>query len=129
MKYGSDSRLNLGLLVLRFGVAVSFVLLIALRQSNGPEALSNEVAEKPLLALSCGFVLVVCGFLTRPAAAFVALSWAWVAYASLRAGTAWTDLPVRAVEFSFLFATLAVMGAGKISIDHWLRLKTAGKDE
>lgn len=120
MSAGREPRIGLdaGLLLLRLGVALIFILLFALKQSAGKEVFAYHPGRvAPLVALSLGALLVTCGWLTRPAAALMALAWAWAAYSGLHAGQHWFALPVRAALFVFLFAALALTGPGRYSLD------------
>jgi uncharacterized membrane protein YphA (DoxX/SURF4 family) len=122
MKFMVAPRINAGLLTLRVGIAISFILLYALPQSQSAEVFSyNPGRYWPLVALSFGAALVSLGVATRLLSACLALSWAWAAYIELEAGQRWGALPVRATLFLILFATLALTGAGKFSVDNWLR--------
>jgi hypothetical protein len=107
-----ESRADAGLLVLRSGVGASFVLLVSLKQAQGPTG-------GLLLGLAAGALCVTAGWATRLAAAGSALGWAWSAYAGLRAGEAWYALPVRAALYTIIFAALACSGPGRFSFDSW----------
>ena len=111
-------RIDTGLLILRIGIAISSILLYALPQSQSAEVFSRHW---PLVVLSLGAALVSLGVATRLLSACLALSWAWAAYIELEAGQRWEALPIRAILFVFLFATLALTGGGKFSVDNWLR--------
>lgn len=114
--HASRSGIDAGLFAIRIGVGLSFVLLFSLKQS---EVTKTFVGQHGLpLVVSITAFVVVCGFLTRWAAALSALAWIWVCYAELRAGLEWFILPVRAAEFIIVFAALAVTGPGKYSLDH-----------
>jgi hypothetical protein len=101
---------------------MSFILLYALPQSQSAEVLGYHSGHySPLVALSFGAAAVSLGVATRLLSACLALSWAWAAYVELAAGQRWESLPVRAVLFFILFAVLALTGAGRYSVDNWLR--------
>jgi len=115
-------RIDAGLLTLRVGIAISFILLYALPQAQSAEVFGYHPGRYwPLVALSFGAAAVLLGVATRLVSACLALSWAWAAYIELASGQRWESLPVRAVLFLILFATLALTGAGRFSVDHWLR--------
>ena len=115
-------RIDAGLLTLRVGVAISFILLYALPQSQSAEVFGHHpVSYWPLVALSFGAAAVSLGVATRLVSVCLALSWACAAYVELEAGQRWESLPIRAVLFLILFATLALTGAGRFSVDNWLR--------
>jgi hypothetical protein len=114
----SETTTDAGLLVLRIGTGLCFPLLIALKQSEGRTIfISHSGRSLPLVLLSAGALLVTAGLLTRLAAGIVGSWWIWVAYSVLHAGWDWQVMPVRAILFAFLFATLTITGPGKFSID------------
>jgi uncharacterized membrane protein YphA (DoxX/SURF4 family) len=115
-------RLEAGLLALRIGAGVSFVLLFGLKQSQGANVfIYNPGRLWPLLALSFGALLVAIGFRTRLAAGAVALAWAWAVYSGLQGRAEWFALPTRAFLYFILFTALALTGPGKFSLDYLLR--------
>lgn len=117
---------QIGLLLLRLGVASTFALLLIFRHSVDRDALlvyPEHLAVLPLLYLSTLFV--VGGYLTKPAAAVAALLWAWAALVGARTGEPWFVLPVRDCEFALLFAALSFTGPGRFSADRCLKLKPA----
>ena len=72
------AHLDSGLLVLRIGAGVSFVLLFALKQSQGANIFVYHPSRAwPLIALSFATLLVACGYRTRLAAGAAALGWGW----------------------------------------------------
>jgi uncharacterized membrane protein YphA (DoxX/SURF4 family) len=114
----SETTTDVGLLVLRIGAGLCFLLLFALKQSEGRTIfISHPGQSLPLVLLSIGALLVTAGLLTRLAAGIVGSCWVLVAYSALHAGWDWQVMPVRAILFAFLFATLAITGPGKFSID------------
>lgn len=119
----SETTNNIALLILRAGLAFCFVLLFALKQSQASAIFSSHPAALlPLVALSIGaFLLVVVGLVTRPAAALSGLSWIVALYSGLHGSTEWSGVPYRSALFVFLFATLAITGPGKFSLDHFFR--------
>ena len=65
---------------------------------------------------SIGALLIACGLLTRATSVLAALSMAGAFYTSLRL----QEEPLRALLYFFVFAAIALAGAGRFSIDHWL---------
>jgi uncharacterized membrane protein YphA (DoxX/SURF4 family) len=114
----SEAATDLGLLVLRIGAGCCFLLLFGLKQSEGKAVFITHAGRSaPLVFLSIGALLVTAGLLTRLSAGIVGFCWLWVTYSALHAGLHWEVMPVRAILFAFLFATLVITGPGKISID------------
>ena len=68
---------------------------------------------------SIGAFLVACGFLTRLAAASLALGMAGAFYTSVRLGEDW----LRATLYLLIFSALSVSGPGKFSLSHLLKSK------
>jgi putative oxidoreductase len=116
----SNRRIDAGLLTLRIGVGLTFVLLFALRQSQGPQIFAHPGHVAPLILMSTGALLITCGLWTRPAALALALTWAWALLSGLEMGQEWFSLPYRAAVYLLLFAALLFTGSGKFSIDHML---------
>jgi uncharacterized membrane protein YphA (DoxX/SURF4 family) len=115
----SQSGIDAGLLAIRIGIGLSFVLLFALKQSEAAKIIVNQQERLlPLVSLSIAAFAVVCGFFTELAAALSALGWAWAMYSGLQSGAEWFVLPVRAAQYMILFAGLGVTGPGKYSLDH-----------
>jgi hypothetical protein len=122
------SRTDVGLLAIRVGIGLSFVFLVALKQSEAANIFVSPSSQVlSLVSLSLGACLVVCGFLTEWAAALSALGWAWAMYSGLRANVDWMILPVRAAEYVIVFSALGIIGPGKYSFDHFIRNKCAAK--
>jgi len=71
---------------------------------------------------SVGASLIALGFLTRPAAAIVALGMAVAFYVSVRL----EEDAFRAALYLIIFATLAITGPGRFSIDY-LRKRRNGR--
>jgi uncharacterized membrane protein YphA (DoxX/SURF4 family) len=119
-----DKEIDLGLLLLRAGMGISFVLLFILKQSHGASVFPHHAGRLwPLIVLSMGALLVACGYFTRVAASLVAASWLWAAYSGVRGGQEWFNFPVRDIEYAFLFAALAFAGPGKFSLDRFRQSK------
>lgn len=133
MRSPSPSRVNAGLLVLRLGAGLSLLFLFGLPKvrdavtyfHTGHWAFVdfNRKVGLPLPVLvacyqtlneSLGALLVACGFFTRIAAASLAAGFAAAAGCSLKAGeAAWLD----AALYCVMFASLAVAGPGRFSLD------------
>lgn len=115
-------RIALGLLVLRLGIGLSFILLFILKQSDAPRIFALHPGRVlPLLFLSLAALLVVVGFVTELAGSVSALAWAWAMYSGLHAGLQWYGLPVRAALYVILFTALSITGPGIFSLDSALR--------
>jgi uncharacterized membrane protein YphA (DoxX/SURF4 family) len=124
-----DPRFDVGLLALRIGLGLSFVLLFALKQAEGTRVFAFMPGRLwPLAGLSILAFSVVCGFWTELASALSALAWLWALYSGLQAGEQWYGLPVRAILYVILFAALAITGPGKFSLDQVLRSNSLGKN-
>ena len=129
--------IDLGLLALRgagFLLAFTFGIqkigwYIAALHSDGP---LGSVGLAPLIAQmgfpasvvlalwitlneSVGAFLIGCGLFTRVAAISLALGMVGALYTSIRLGEDW----LRAALYLIVFATLALTGPGKLSIDQW----------
>jgi uncharacterized membrane protein YphA (DoxX/SURF4 family) len=72
---------------------------------------------------SIGALLIGCGLFTRIVAASAALGMAGALYTSVRLGEDW----LRAALYLIAFGAASLTGAGKFSIDQWLRLRKAIK--
>ena len=120
----SGRHVDAGLLVLRVGMAISFVLLFSLKAAEGADVFLYHPGRLwPLVLLCVGAAVVGVGFMTRLAAGAMTVSWLWVLYSELHLGKPFFSLPVRSVLFSGLFLTLCLTGAGRFSIDGVLRRK------
>jgi uncharacterized membrane protein YphA (DoxX/SURF4 family) len=114
----AEPGIDAGLLTLRIGLGISFVvLLIVLKQSYGAEVFIHPPGRLwPLAALAIGALLVTFGFLVRIAAVLSAMGWALTLYSALHADV-WYSLPVTAALYVIVFAALALTGPGRLSID------------
>jgi uncharacterized membrane protein YphA (DoxX/SURF4 family) len=111
-------RIDTGLLLLRVGVGISCVLLFALKQSEGANIFLYHPGRLwPLVALALGTTMVTFGFLTRPVACALAVSWLWALYSGLHLGQAEFSEPMRSALFSISLFTLFLSGPGRFSID------------
>jgi uncharacterized membrane protein YphA (DoxX/SURF4 family) len=121
-------RTDTGLLLLRVGLGISFVLLFALKQSEGASIFLYHPGRLwPLVGLALGATMVTFGFVTRLAACALAVSWAWALYSGLHLGQSEFNEPVRSALFSMSFFTLFLSGPGKFSIDAIARRKETGR--
>ena len=124
-----ERDVDLGLLVLR-GAALLLALTFGWTKlmsigSLGLAPLIREVGfPAPALASvyvslceSVGALTVACGLFTRFAAACVVLSMSGALYYSLHVG----EESARAVLYWVTFATLALAGPGRYSVDQWRR--------
>jgi putative oxidoreductase len=115
------SGIDIGFLVLRLGVGLSFVLLFALKQSEAAKTFADHPGISLLLiTVSFAAFSVVCGLFTRYTASLAALLWAWALFTGLRSHQDRLVLPVRAAQLTILFAALAFIGPRKFSLDHLL---------
>lgn len=79
--------MDTGLLLLRIGAGIAFVVLFALKQSRGEDIFPYHPGRIwPLFALTIGALLVTFGFLTRPVACILAFGWTWALCTELRLG-------------------------------------------
>jgi uncharacterized membrane protein YphA (DoxX/SURF4 family) len=114
----SNRHLDSGLLVLRVGAAIAFILLFALRQAEGNRIFTSQADRLwPLVLLSIGALFVVCGFMTRLMSGIVCVAWLWAMITGLQSGHDLLGLPARSAEFAILFGVLAVTGPGRFSVD------------
>jgi hypothetical protein len=75
--------------LLRAGLGLSLVFLFGLRQSESAAVFAyHRDYIWPLVALALPMCLVVCGYLTKPAAFIATLVWIWALYNGLQAGQA-----------------------------------------
>jgi uncharacterized membrane protein YphA (DoxX/SURF4 family) len=120
----SASRIDAGILAIRIGIALSFILLLALKQAEAAKFFASATGTHapnqlwPVILLSITALSVVLGFQTRLAATLAALACLYSAFAALHLGLDWFVFPVRSAEYAFLFTTLAITGPGKFSFDH-----------
>lgn len=110
-------RLDAGLLILRAGVGVCTVLVVALPQAQG----SGVPAGVPgragwILFLAVATLGVVVGRYARVAAAAASAAWLAAAAGGLASGQPWFVLPVRGAEFAFAHAALALSGPGRFTL-------------
>ncbi|HEY2361431.1 MAG TPA: DoxX family protein [Candidatus Angelobacter sp.] len=134
------TRIDAGLLVLRFGAGLFLVATFGWRKFLGYAVLVHSgqpmanVGLAPLIKTmgfpfpvflgfyatfceSIGALLVACGFLTRLASFMAALSMTGAFYVSMRLH----EEPLRAVLYLVMFTALVWTGPGKFSIDYLLQ--------
>ena len=119
-----SSRLDVGLLAIRIGIGLSFVLLLALKPADATKFLAKATGTIaaghlwPANILSIAAFLIMFGLFTRAVAALSALACLYAAVAAVHLGLPWFVLPVLSAESVFLFTALAITGPGKFSLDH-----------
>jgi|SRR5215471_11181300 len=74
---------------------------------------------------SIGCLLIACGGFTRIAAASAALGMAGALYVSLRLGEDW----MRAALYLIVFSALSITGAGRLSINHFIKTRSSKSHE
>lgn len=115
-RFGTAST-DAGLLVLRLGLAFSYLFLVLKHHAEAAEVLSGHSgAAWPAILLSVPAFCVAVGFLTEVAAVLSAAAWIWALLSSLQSAQPWVVLPVRDAIYVILFAALAVTGPGKYSV-------------
>jgi uncharacterized membrane protein YphA (DoxX/SURF4 family) len=119
------SRLDSGLLVLRFGAGVSIALLCSLKQAADDFLFVRSNSVWPIALLCIATFLIVCGFKTRIIAVILGACWLWTSCAELFSTQDWFARPVRSVLFVFVFAAVALLGPGSFSLDQRLN-QTSG---
>jgi len=115
-------RTDLGLLVLRAGLGLSFILLALTREhAVAGETFGLTSAHAGLLAvLVLAGAFAAIGFRTRVASGVAAVGWLCAAAGDLLAGEDWVGFPVRAFVYALLFLALSLAGPGRFSIDRRL---------
>ena len=139
------STVDLGLLVLRLGAGVSLFLLFGLTKLKAANAFLHTgawqfvdfnrkvglpapvfIAFLQTLNESVGALLTVAGFQTRYAAGSVALGFIAATYLSARMGE---DAWLIAGFYAAMFTTLALTGAGRLSIDYLWASRAADREK
>lgn len=107
---------DIGLLLLRIGLATSMVLLATMRSAKGPASFAHGPGG---ILLALGLVLaapVVLGCFTRIAAITSAIFWMVTVVSGFAAGQRWDLAPYRGILFVFVFVTLSLTGPGRFSV-------------
>ncbi len=140
-----DRRVNAGLLVLRIGLGASLLLIFGLQKLQAGWAFFHTgqwqfvdfnrkmglpapvlVAYLQTLNESIAALLLACGFLTRYAAASLALGFAVATYCSLKAAEpTW----LMAAYICIMSVTFVLTGPGKFSIDSLLESRAGTASE
>ena len=130
----SAPRVDASLLLLRFGVGLSLAILFGLPKLIAATACIHAGQPWPFIDFnrkiglpapvliayyqslneSLRALLVLFGFLTRPAALSLTIGFAAATYCSLKAGE---QTCLLAVAYFLMCATLALTGAGSFSVD------------
>jgi putative oxidoreductase len=122
-----------GLLILRAFTGLALALAHGVRKVPPSEGFVGRVEEMgfpaaELFAWGAGFAEFVCGLLlaigllTRPAAFFIVINMAVVAFVA-HAGDAFGDRE-KGLLFGVIALTFLVIGAGRYSVDAFLRRRT-----
>ncbi len=126
-----DTLRDLGLLIIRVGVGLSFMFHGWPKLAGGPErwAAVAEFAGITFLPTFFGFIgglaefagglLLALGLLYRPACLFLFGTMAFAFSAHLRAGDGFGDFS-HSLELGFVFAGLFFIGAGRFSVDEYV---------
>jgi uncharacterized membrane protein YphA (DoxX/SURF4 family) len=116
--------LDAGLLAIRVGIGLSFVLLLALKPADATKFFAKATGTIaaghlwPANIFPIAAFFMMFGLFTRVVAAVSALTCLCAAYAALHLGLDWFVLPVCLAEYVFLFTTLVITGPGKFSLDY-----------
>lgn len=125
---------DLGLLLVRAGVGISYILLHGwFKLAGGPEFWAQlgqnmghlGITFAPVvwgflsaLAETFGALLVALGLLFRPAAAILAVNMTVAVVSHLAGGETWYDAS-HALHMGTLFVALVLIGPGRYSVDVW----------
>jgi len=137
------TAIDVGLMVLRLGAGVSLLLLFGLTKLKAANSYFHTgawefvdfnrkvglpvpvlIAFLQTLNESVGALLVVAGIQTRSAGGSVALGFIVATYLSIRTGE---DAWLIALFYAVMFTTLALTGAGTLSIDYLRISRTRAK--
>lgn len=126
---------NAGMLVVRVGLGTMFVLHGAPKMMGGPDTWVNLGAAMGNLGLTFaptfwgfmaafaefgGAILLILGFLTRPAALLMACTMAVATFMHYTNGDNFMHVTSRPLELFFAFMAIALIGAGQWSFDNAL---------
>ncbi len=124
-EYSADARFikwqwvpassDMGLLILRIGIALYFVLLFTLKVNR----LAGFAKGPSAFFVGLGTVLAVCavlGCFTREASIASCLLWSWGAVTGIVAGQKWDIFPYRDALLVFVFVALAIAGPGRYRV-------------
>jgi len=115
--------IDTGLLILRLGLGLCFLLLFTLKQAESTAVFGGGLASKVLtVVLVVAALCLTLGFLTRLASGLGALAWMWSLYLGIASRQPFYNFPVRAVLFLLALLALAFTGAGRFSADHMRRM-------
>ncbi len=138
-----DSIRNIGLLILRIGIGVMFIIHGAPKMFGGPEkwtelgaAMSNfGIDSMPklwgflsALAEFGGGIFIVIGMFTRVTAFVLTLNMAVAVQFHLAAGDSF-QVYSHAMEAGIVFLSLILIGSGSFSVDHFLFAKKKPKQK
>ena len=139
--FKNDHYLHTGLLILRIGIGVMFIIHGAPKMFGGPEIwekIGGAMANFGLgffpvfwgfMAAASEFgggILLIAGFLTRPACLFMAVTMIVAAVSHLTKGDG-LGRASHAIEAAILFTSLIFIGAGKFSLDEWIKNRWSGE--
>jgi len=109
-------RPDLGLLLLRIGVALAILWLLFLRHAGDFHLVSPGELVAAAIVVG-GTLLALLGWKTNLGAGLASMTWLWILFRDLHKGENWQGLPMRAALFAVAFCALAVTGAGRFSFD------------
>lgn len=114
---GSTRGKDVGLLLLRVGIAMASLALAIVSTAKDPNLLAFAPAAHWPLVLACsGGVIVAFGVFTRTVSGALLVFWCCAMVSELYAGVHWNMSPIRAALFVAAFAGLTFAGPGRISI-------------
>jgi uncharacterized membrane protein YphA (DoxX/SURF4 family) len=113
----SRTRLDFGLLSLRFGVAMSIALLNILKQAADDFLFVRAGSVWPIALLCVTTLSILCGYKTRIIAVILGACWLWTSCAELFSKQDWFSLPVRSILFVLAFTAIGLLGPGAFSLD------------
>lgn len=111
-----SSSVDAGLLILRAGLLIVFILLFALKKGGAIGSFPRGPEVILLFAAAILAVLAILGYFTRQVSIISSVLWAWGAVGGLMAGQKWDIIPYRDAMLFLLFLVLALTGPGRYSI-------------